>query len=360
MFKIPIPCTEDSSCNVNKQSALADLFHMACMIVWDEVSMSHCDVFQAVDWMLQDVRNDKHPFGGLTVVFGGDFQQTLPRGSQEQIVRACLSKSPPFNHIQVFFLTENMHLRNNHGPEVRRFAEFQLDLGSGNNLAADGTLNLPEDLTLHGSTLTPLINHIYPDLHSNPPPAPSSFINHMILAPRNDDVHVLNHNMIDSFQASPANTKVYHSADSAIIQDELSDDIPVEFLNAINVSGMPVSKLTLKVGCHVILLHNLSTSDELCNGTIVIIAVLKDREVGIKQIYNGQVAEDITWIPHLTLEPSEQGEFHFTLRRRQLPLALAFAMTINKSQGQSVNVVGIDLRVPCFSHGQLYVESMGP
>src|SRR5260370_30421799 len=50
-----------------------------------------------------------------------------------------------------------------------------------------------------------------------------------------------------------------------------------------------------------------------------------------------------------------EREFHFTLRRRQLPLALAFAMTTNKSQGQSVNVVGIDLRVPCFSHGQLYV-----
>ena len=90
----------------------------------------------------------------------------------------------------------------------------------------------------------------------------------MILAPRNDDVHVLNHNVIGSFQASPANTKVYHSADSAIIiiWDELSDDIPVEFLNAINVSGMPVSKLTLKVGCPVILLHNLSTCDGLCNG----------------------------------------------------------------------------------------------
>src|SRR5260370_13947707 len=134
-------------------------------------------------------------------------------------------------------------------------------------------------LTLHGSALTPLINHIYPDLHSNPPPAPSTFINHMILAPRNDDVHVLNHNMIDSFQASPANTKVYHSADSAIIWDELSDDIPVEFLNAINVSGMPVSKLTLKVGCPVILLHNLSTCDGLCNGTRAIIAVLQDRVV---------------------------------------------------------------------------------
>ena len=86
MFKIPVPCKEDSSCNVNKQSALADLFRMAQMIVWDEVSMSHHDVFEAVDHMLQDVRNDEHPFGGLTVVFGGDFQQTLPiipRGSRE-------------------------------------------------------------------------------------------------------------------------------------------------------------------------------------------------------------------------------------------------------------------------------------
>ena len=159
MFKIPVPCKEDSSCNVNKQSALADLFCMAHMIVWDEVSMSHHDVFEAVDHMLQDVRNDEHPFGGLTVVFGGDFQQTLPiipRGSREQIVRACLSKSHLFNHVQVFFLTENMRLRNNHDPEVRKFAEFQLDLGSGKNLAADGTLNLPEDLTLHGSTLNPL------------------------------------------------------------------------------------------------------------------------------------------------------------------------------------------------------------
>ena len=39
----------------------------------------------------------------------------------------------------------------------------------------------------------------------------------------------------------------------------------------------------------------------------------------------------------------------------QFPVALAFAMTINKAQGQSVKLVGLDLRVPCFSHGQLYV-----
>ncbi|RPD80444.1 hypothetical protein L226DRAFT_201048 [Lentinus tigrinus ALCF2SS1-7] len=43
------------------------------------------------------------------------------------------------------------------------------------------------------------------------------------------------------------------------------------------------------------------------------------------------------------------------LSRRQFPVGLAFAMSINKAQGQSVKYVGLDLRVPVFTHGQLYV-----
>ncbi|KAG5530927.1 hypothetical protein RHGRI_025763 [Rhododendron griersonianum] len=43
------------------------------------------------------------------------------------------------------------------------------------------------------------------------------------------------------------------------------------------------------------------------------------------------------------------------MTRRQFPVRLAYAMTINKSQGQSVKFVGVDLRTPVFSHGQLYV-----
>src|SRR5258706_14463995 len=108
--------------------------------------------------------------------------------------------------------------------------------------------------------LNPLIKHIYPGISSNPHPPPTYFIHCMILAPRNEYVHVVNRNIIDVFQASAANTKVYQSADSAIIREQESDEIPVEFLNAINVSGLPVSKLTLKVGCPVMLLRNLSVT----------------------------------------------------------------------------------------------------
>ena len=43
------------------------------------------------------------------------------------------------------------------------------------------------------------------------------------------------------------------------------------------------------------------------------------------------------------------------MRRKQFPIKLAFAMTINKSQGQTLSRVGVFLETPCFNHGQLYV-----
>ena len=62
------------------------------------------------------------------------------------------------------------------------------------------------------------------------------------------------------------------------------------------------------------------------------------------------------FIPHIMLTPTaDEADFPFELKRRQFPVRLAFSITINKAQGQSVRHVGIDLRVPVFSHGQLYV-----
>ena len=60
------------------------------------------------------------------------------------------------------------------------------------------------------------------------------------------------------------------------------------------------------------------------------------------------------FIPRITLTPSD-SVLPFTLRRRQFPVRAAFAMTINKSQGQTLNHVGLFLPEPVFTHGQLYV-----
>src|SRR5438067_12110017 len=59
-------------------------------------------------------------------------------------------------------------------------------------------------------------------------------------------------------------------------------------------------------------------------------------------------------IPRLSITPSDK-RIPFKFQRRQLPLIVCYAMTINKSQGQSLSNVGLILKKPVFSHGQLYV-----
>jgi ATP-dependent DNA helicase PIF1 len=61
--------------------------------------------------------------------------------------------------------------------------------------------------------------------------------------------------------------------------------------------------------------------------------------------------EDVL-IPYIPMIPTDMP---FQFRRLQFPIRLAFAITINKAQGQSLELCGLDLDTGCFSHGQLYV-----
>ena len=99
-----------------------------------------------------------------------------------------------------------------------------------------------------------------------------------------------------------------------------------------------------------ILLRNLN-APILCNGTRLKIENMYANVIeGI--IMTGQGKGQNTYISRMPLEPSDCP---YPMRRLQFPLRLSFAMTINKSQGQSLQVVGLNLKNSCFSHGQLYV-----
>lgn len=128
-----------------------------------------------------------------------------------------------------------------------------------------------------------------------------------------------------------------------------------EFLRSVDASGLPPGELHLKVGCPLILLRNLAPRRGLCNGTRLILRRASERILEV-EIIGGDHRGEIALIPRISLTPSnEQTGFTHTIRRRQFPVRLAFAMSINRAQGQSLKIVGIDLRTPVFSHGQLYV-----
>ena len=354
-FRIPIDTLDtDSLCNISKQDKRAELLRAVDLIIWDEAPMQSRFTHEALDRTLRDIcDNEFTAFGGKPVVFGGDFQQTLPvipKSSQEDVINASLPRSYLWKDIQVLKLRINMRLTQSTLDE-QDFANWLLDVGHGRKIDMEGSIAFDPDMRVSDSDT--LINSIYPNINRVIPP-PAYFLDRIILAPRNSNVAGLNAAILNRF---PGPESIFYSADSVETEPGISsepDNIPVEFLRSIDASGLPPGELRLKKGCPLILLRNLAPARGLCNGTRLTLQQATGRVLEVK-ILGGEHDGELAFIPRISLIPSSQPGMTFRLRRRQFPVRLAFALTINKAQGQSVRHVGLDLHEPVFSHGQLYV-----
>ena len=346
-LKVPIKIQEDSLCNFTKNSAVGKMMTMAKVLIIDEVSMGDRRIYEAIDRSLRQVRGVDKPMGGLCTVFSGDWRQCLPvipRGSEAQIVDACLKFSTLWPSIKVFNLTENMRVKMSGSEELADFSSWLLSVGDGT--CGDGSVEIPTEMFTDEDRLQSLTDFVYPDLEKNA--ANGQWLSERaVLCPTNAEAEEINDSMIEQF---PGEVIEFKSIDTT--ENNCTDYTP-EFLNSCSLPGVAQHKLKVKRGAPVVLLRNLDPNNGHCNGVKYVVRNIRPHVLELTAISGSNVGFSL-FLPRIVML-SESPSLPFTLRRKQFPIRLCFGMTANKAQGQTLARLGIYMGSDFFSHGQVYV-----
>ncbi|XP_050919079.1 uncharacterized protein LOC127136581 [Lathyrus oleraceus] len=234
----------------------------------------------------------------------------------------------------------------------QKFTEFLIRIGDGvEPTKPDDMVRLPLHIAIPWEgehSIQVLIQHIFPNLELHGWDAPY-MVQRAILKPTNDDVQKLNDMIIDQFPGEEHNLLSF---------DEIEGDnhnlYQQEFLNSIAQGSFPPHILKIKKGAPLMLLRNLDPRYGLCNETRLLCHGLFMNILDV-EILTGSNAGKRAFLPRIKIKTSASNGLPFVLSRKQFPVRLSFAITINKSQGQTIPNVGIYLPRHVFSHGQLYV-----
>jgi ATP-dependent DNA helicase PIF1 len=292
------------------------------VLIIDEVSMVRADLMDAIDQSLRRNRGNRGtPFGGVCVAMFGDLHQLPPVVSDPEIRRYLEHRygGVYFFHAPAFAGGTFGHLE-----LTRKFRQTDPQFSGLLDDIADGSVDDFQLEALNG-LVTPLES--LPDRRK-----------FVILAPDNNRVFRLNDHFLQALRG----------------EETVFD---AEIKGRFEESAYPTdASLRLKVGAKVVLLRN-DPARRWVNGTAAVIANITDGKVWIELRGAQYEIERVTWekIGHRfddgkqAIVAETEGVF------RQFPLRLAWALTIHKSQGMTLDNVYLDLARGAFAHGQTYV-----
>ena len=384
-FGLPLNIKEKTFSAITKDSPKALPLKEAKFLVIDEVTMGHRHMYECIDRSLRDIRSEPDKwFGGLTVLFCGDWRQILPvvpHGTSAQVKAATLKNSEIWHWTKKMELFENLRIQND-SPLNKDFAKFLEDLGDGeydvsndptyerfrenfviekptpSGFESQHTIRIPEEFLVRDYTnaqgkhiqgIYVLINEVYENLQLNNYQDPNWLAERTLIAAKNQTVAYLNWLVLSKFPCDKEDHREYLSHDESKEESTVFD---IDLIHRDTPPGFPQHVLELKKGVLVMLLRNLNPSEGHCNGSRYVISNLMKNLIECEAV-TGKNKGTRVLFPRIYFQTLEN--YHLNFVRHQFPLKLAFAMTANRSQGQSMKKVGIYLPTPFFSHGQLYV-----
>lgn len=301
----------------------------------------------------------------------GDFRQlpaVVKSGGRTQIGYACVKASPLWRMFTCLRLT-NASLRNTTDLPA---AEFVESVGNGTATYVSRTgAPLPNQAALqaaggsHFILLPPSLMaraHVFTDevefrnwVH---PPATLRVSGHAeaaasssVVCPHNASVDAHNAAFLAQVPGPVINLLAYERVPEqcTVLDATVTSD---DFMASTSEAGKPDHCLAVKVGCLVTCMRNLGTSMGVSNGARMEVIAIRPHIIMCRKLYGDH---SIVAIPRLLFDIAVPRSV-MIIQRRQFPLRLAYANTVHRVQGMTMSDrVGLDLRRPCFAHGQAYV-----
>lgn len=325
---------------ITKNKLLKESWRSVDILVIDEVSMMSQKIFELLDGIGKAVRRNRAPFGGIQVIFSGDFYQLPPVGSNNGTNED--EKDPKSTNFcfesDLWF--ETFH-KQNHVKLVKIFRQ--------NDTVYQNILNQIREGRLKRSSYELLMKNVDKKLPDDVPIKPTK------LYPVRSKVDTINtsemaHLATQEYEYKAKRTSLPMTATEAMVRANFSKEaIEYEF-NSLERNLRCEEIIRLKVGAQVMCILNikLENDDLLCNGAQgVVVGISPVSGLPIVRYNNGyQMTMDYhTWasetIPGVGIS--------------QIPLILAWALTIHKAQGSTLDIAEVDAGTSIFECGQTYV-----
>ena len=304
-----------------------------CLVI-DEVSMMTPQLLELLDTVGKRVRKCREkPFGGLQIVLVGDFYQ-LPPVSNENTSYAF--KSPIWNQLITSTVCLTKIYRQSDKVFQKVLGEARIgELSDESIEILKGRMNLPWKKEKIRPTLLFTRN------------ADVSTINHSHFTKLNGECKTYKVRTIFPSKAVPGTLDGFLKTKTTIIHD-LTDEELQWRVDRLDKDAPYEKEVNLKVGAQVMLLINLNQEAGLVNGSRGVVTDFN--EEGLPLVLFASSDSSVLIKLH-----SWKAEGDVNIEREQIPLRLAYALTIHKAQGASLDSVFIDIGESTFEYGQAYV-----
>jgi len=303
------------------------------VLIIDEVSMMSRKLFETLDAIGKSIRKNSKPFGGIQLLFSGDFYQLPPVGTRDEIETSefCF-QSTEWN--KTFLLEDHVLLVKifrQSDPKyqniLNQIREGRIKKSTNDILLQMVGRSIPEDILVKPTKLLPTRSKV-------------------------DNINISEINKLKCNEYKLAlkyHTNLVMTPIGRVQRNEFTNEQIQLELKYLQGNLRCDETLNLKIGSQVMCIINIkSETDELllCNGAQGTVIKMQG-ETPIVKYNNGleMAMEPHTW----------QSETIPGIGVSQVPLILAWALTIHKSQGSTLDVAEIDAGSSIFECGQTYV-----